>query len=509
MRKHRCRFRGFDWSRYRVQGAALSGIAAENLEAGSGIASHTIASLEHQWAKDRELLDSHDVLVIDEAGLIGSCQMERVISEAGKRGAKVVLVGDPQQLQAIEAGAAFRATHERHGGVEITEVRRQRENWQRDATRQLATGRTGQALQAYTQAGMVIESETRQAAREALIDRWDRDRLMHPDRSGMIFTHTNEECDELSGLARDRLKQHGMLIQEAAVQTPRGERLFAPGDRLMFLRNEREMGVKNGTLGTIEHIDRAGMVVRTDDGRSVAFDHKDYADVTHGYVATIHKSQGVTVDRAHVLATPGLDAHASYVALSRHRDSVHLHYGRDNFADAGRLARTLSRERPKDSALDYDAARDRFAERRGFQRSAILDALARERLVDPSHSAPAPRRPRGMFDDLKLRPDRSSEHSPSPEIGAFTGVKRDPALSPSESEERAAVLGRAVQRYAHTVQDIVRMTIRQQSPLEHQKKAQTMAARALDQLQVCQPGYRRGLRARTGPDRRGRQWSHR
>ena len=77
-------------SGYRVRGIALSGIAAENLEAGSGIASRTIASLEHQWAQGRELLTAQDVLVIDEAGMIGSRQLERVISEAERRGAKVV-----------------------------------------------------------------------------------------------------------------------------------------------------------------------------------------------------------------------------------------------------------------------------------------------------------------------------------------------------------------------------------------------------------------------------------
>jgi ATP-dependent exoDNAse (exonuclease V) alpha subunit len=133
------------WERagYRVQGAALSGIAAENLQNGSGISSRTLASLEHQWSQDRELLTTRDVLVIDEAGMIGSRQMERILSEAEKRGAKVVLVGDPEQLQAIEAGAAFRSLAERHGAVEITEVRRQREDWQRDATRHLATERTG------------------------------------------------------------------------------------------------------------------------------------------------------------------------------------------------------------------------------------------------------------------------------------------------------------------------------------------------------------------------------
>jgi Ti-type conjugative transfer relaxase TraA len=116
-------------SGYRVRGVALSGIAAENLESGSGIASRTIASLEHHWAQERELLDAKDVLVIDEAGMVGSRQLERVLGEAEQRGAKVVLVGDPEQLQAIEAGAAFRSLTERHSHVEISEIRRQRERW--------------------------------------------------------------------------------------------------------------------------------------------------------------------------------------------------------------------------------------------------------------------------------------------------------------------------------------------------------------------------------------------
>src|SRR3546814_8943225 len=83
------------------------------------ISSRTIASLEHQWGQGRELLSENDVLVIDEAGMIGSRQMERVLNEAEKHGAKVVLVGDVEQLQAIEEGAAFRSLAERHGAVEI------------------------------------------------------------------------------------------------------------------------------------------------------------------------------------------------------------------------------------------------------------------------------------------------------------------------------------------------------------------------------------------------------
>jgi Ti-type conjugative transfer relaxase TraA len=465
---------------YEVRGIALSGIAAENLESGSGIASRTIASLEHQWARGENLLSSSCILVIDEAGMIGARQMERVVSEAEKRGAKVVLVGDPEQLQAIEAGAAFRSVAERHGSVEITAIRRQREDWQRDATRHLATGRTAEALGAYAQAGMVVESETRAAAREALIDRWDSDRTGHPARTSIILTHTREECDELNGLARDRMKRHGILAADIAVKTSRGDHLFAADDRIMFLRNERELGVKNGSLGTVEQVDRSRMAVRLDDGRRVAFDLKGYADVTHGYAATIHKAQGVTVDRAHVLATPGLDRHAAYVALSRHRDAVHFHYGRDDFADGDRLARALSRDRPKDNALDYAQSTIRFAERRGFDRSAILDALAGEKLVDRRRTAPEPERRRGRFEGLRLRvPAANAEHK----RGRFDGLRLPIAAGPQQPVERGGRLAAAVQRYARALQDVRRMTEQGLPALEYQKGARMQAAQALDAVQ--------------------------
>jgi Ti-type conjugative transfer relaxase TraA len=463
---------------YQVQGLALSGIAAENLESGSGITSRTIASIEHQWGQGRELLTDRSILVIDEAGMIGSRQMERVIAEAEKRRAKVVLVGDPEQLQAIEAGAAFRSVAERHGAIEITDIRRQREDWQRLATRQLATGRTAEALEAYSQAGMIIDSETRVEARSALIARWDRERIADPTASRMILTHTNQECDELNALARNAMKRSGALDADIAVETTRGERLFGAGDRVMFLRNERSLGVKNGSLGTIEQVDHACMAVRLDDGRQVAFDHKNYGDVTHGYAATIHKAQGVTVDRVHVLATPGLDRHAAYVALSRHREAVHLHYGRDDFADQGKLARTLSRDRSKDNALDYEGAVERFAMRRGVERSRILDTLAREPLVEPERNAPAPAPRRGMFDGLRLsipEPERA------PTKLRFDGLKLSVPAAASEVSATQK-LERAVEGYARAVEDASRMTGQGRAPLEVQKAALARTAEAVNAL---------------------------
>jgi len=379
---------------YQVRGVALSGIAAENLESGSGIASRTIASMEHGWQQGRDGLTTRDVLVIDEAGMVGTRQLERVLSHAAEAGAKVVLVGDPQQLQAIEAGAAFRSVHERHGGAEIGEVRRQREDWQRDATRDLATGKTGNALEAYRSRGMVHEVQSREQARADLIERWDRDRQAAPERSRIILTHTNDEVRALNETARERMREAGDLGDNTHVAVERGARNFASGDRVMFLQNERGLGVKNGTLGTIEKVSTQSMTVQIDDGRSVQFDLKDYNKIDHGYAATIHKAQGMTVDRTHVLATPGMDAHGSYVALSRHRDGVDLHYGRDDFAGQDRLTRTLSRDRAKDMASDYERAdpAQGYAERRGI--------TFRERLAEIVRRV-VPEKLRGMFDGLR------------------------------------------------------------------------------------------------------------
>jgi Ti-type conjugative transfer relaxase TraA len=385
---------------YEVRGAALSGIAAENLESGSGIASRTIASMEHGWGQGRDLLTSRDVLVIDEAGMVGTRQLERVLSHAAEAGAKVVLVGDSQQLQAIEAGAAFRSIHERHGGAEIGEVRRQREDWQRDATCYLATGRTGHALQAYRSRGMVHEAQTREQARGDLIERWDRDRQASPDGSRIILTHTNDEVRALNEAARGRMRAAGDLGDDVRLTVERGARNFASGDRVMFLQNERGLGVKNGTLGTVEQVSPQSMTVQTDDGRPVRFDLKDYNKIDHGYAATIHKAQGMTVDRTHVLATPGMDAHSGYVALSRHRDGVELHYGRDDFAGEGRLVRTLSRDRAKDMASDYERADpiQSYAERRGI--------TFRERVAEIVRKV-VPEKVRNMLDGLRSSSDVS------------------------------------------------------------------------------------------------------
>jgi Ti-type conjugative transfer relaxase TraA len=461
------------WERagYTVQGAALSGIAAEGLEHGSRIPSRTLASLEHQWGQGRELLTSKHILVIDEAGMLGTRQMERVVSHAQQHGAKVVMVGDPQQLQAIEAGAAFRAAAERHGAVEIASIRRQHVDWQREATRELATGRTGEALGRYEDTGHIHVAETREAARADLVDAWDRDRQAKPDARRIILTHTNDEVRALNEAVREKVRASGDLGEDVALKVERGARQFADGDRIMFLKNERSLGVKNGSLGTVESVSALRMSVKLDDGKAVAFDLKDYAHLDHGYAATIHKAQGMTVDQVKLLATPGMDSHGAYVALSRHRTQVDLHYGKDDFADRKALTRTLSRERGKDMASDYA---------RQSEKSAEVQQQGRE--VAPQAETQPLREARAG-----LKVSRSG-HLADLLKGAASSPQREPVAQarakvalPEKVSERQE-FDKAVQRFARVAQDIVAMRDKGLEPLASQRSALTKAGAALNAL---------------------------
>ena len=323
---------------YRVRGAALSGIAAEGLEAGSGIRSRTLASLEHAWGRERERLQRGDVLVIDEAGMVGTRQMERVLAHAVEAGAKVVLVGDPEQLQSIAAGGWFRDLVARQGSATLSQVRRQRDAWQREATVELATGRTEAALVRYEAAGMIRAAASKEEACAALIEAWSVDRHAAPARSRIMLAATRADVRALNELARERLQEEGLLGRAEVIETARGSRSFAAGDRVLFLKNERSLGVKNGTLGTVERVEGQQLQVRLDGPgqRRVSFHSRDYAELEHGYATTIHKAQGTTVDYSYLLLTGHLDRHGSYVALSRHRQGVAAFYARDEFADLGR-----------------------------------------------------------------------------------------------------------------------------------------------------------------------------
>jgi Ti-type conjugative transfer relaxase TraA len=355
---------------YRVQGAALAGKAAEGLEESSGIPSRTLASWERGWERGYDRLSSKDVFVIDEAGMVGSRQLSRFVTEADRAGAKIVLVGDPEQLQPIGPGAAFRAISERVGFAELGEIRRQGQDWQQAASSHFGRHRTHEGLTAYAERGAVQFEDHAGAARAAIVRDVLGDMDARPEGSRLVLAHRRADVAELNGAIRAARQERGELAGERLYQTAEGERAFAPGDRLLFRENNRSLGVKNGMLGTVEKAEVGRLEIRLDtakgpgQGRSVTVSMADYAAMDHGYATTIHKAQGATVDRTYVLASGSMDRHLTYVAMTRHRDSVMLYAGQDEFKDVVALSSRLSRAQLKETTLDYTSA---YAERRGVE----------------------------------------------------------------------------------------------------------------------------------------------
>ncbi|WP_426240150.1 Ti-type conjugative transfer relaxase TraA [Pararhizobium sp. DWP1-1-3] len=384
------------WERqgYRVQGAALAGKAAEGLEESSGIASRTLASWEYGWQSGRGQLGKGDVLVIDEAGMVGSRQLARFVMETEARGAKLVLVGDHEQLQAIGAGSPFRAIAERVGAVELSEIRRQSEGWQREASIAFATHRTGEGLAAYADRGAVNFADNRDEARAGLVRDYLSDLEARSSGSRIALAHRHVDVRAINADIRASLQESRRLGRgeeggERTFQTNDGKRSFAPGDRIVLLENNRDLGVKNGMLGTVEAVELGALQIRLDgagqnNARSISIPVNNYQAFDHGYATTIHKSQGATVDRAFVMASGTMDRHLTYVAMTRHRDSVQVYAGRDELKDMKTLSASMGRTGAKETTLDYTRA---FAERRGLAegfgvRSEIAVGLSPGRAED-------------------------------------------------------------------------------------------------------------------------------
>lgn len=350
---------------YQVHGAALSGKAAEGLEESSGIESRTLSSWSYGWDHGRDLIGRRDVFVIDEAGMVGSRQLARFIGEAEARGAKIVLVGDHEQLQAIGAGAPFRAIAEQIGHVELSDIRRQRHDWQRVASVAFATHKTAEGLAAYRDHGDIHLAESRDAAMAEIVRDYVADNAERPDGSRVAMAHRRADVRALNTAIRSELQNRQRLerghgqnagadrgdrgdvedrgnsenVRERVFQTNNGKRAFAAGDRIIFLENNRDLGVKSGMLGTVEHVEPNKIIARLDGrgGDSVSIATDSYQAIDHGYATTIHKNQGATVDRAFVLASSTMDRHLAYVAMTRHRESVQLYADITEFTKAGRL----------------------------------------------------------------------------------------------------------------------------------------------------------------------------
>ncbi len=303
----------------KVLGATVAARAAAELRTGAGIPSMTITQLIGQL-DDGKALALNSVLVIDEAGMVGTRQLARLVGHASERGAKVVLVGDPRQLPEIDAGGVLGGLATRVPVLTLTENRRQREPWERKALHQFRSGSVDQALEAFEAHGRIERIATISDVRSRMVAAWASAR--EAGEEPIMLAARREDVRALNELARgtvaDRLSGPTMVIEGAS---------FQAGDHVMTLRNNQRLDVRNGERGEVLSINarsRSMTLEMSDRVVELPAPYLDAGHLTHGYAMTVHKAQGVTVDRCLVLGTDDLYREMGYVAMSRGRLGNHL-----------------------------------------------------------------------------------------------------------------------------------------------------------------------------------------
>ena len=345
----------WEGSGYETRAAALAGKAAKGLSEGSGIRAQTVHSLLADLKNGRDQLTDRTVLVIDEAGMIGSRQLARLLEETDKAKAKLVLVGDANQLQPIEAGQLFERVSSEVGAAHLTDIRRQRHESERDMVQALARGDTRAALDSLQARGRLHAAADREQAIEELVRDWHHSRDSQQPGEDLMLGASRADVRALNRRARETLHDEGKLKHERQIDTEKGPLALAEGDRIVVTRNAKLLGLMNGDLATVTGItERRGDIEITatlDAGKVRTWNIAEHPHIEHGYALTAHKAQGVSVERAYVLAHESLSAREwSYVAGSRARESVHVYAERSTAHD---LERIMGRSHKKDTALDY------------------------------------------------------------------------------------------------------------------------------------------------------------
>ncbi len=370
---------------YKVIGTSVAKLAADNLSREVGMNTYTSAKLLIDLRQGRLKIDDKTLVLIDEAGQLGTIDFSALLENIADYGAKVVLVGEDKQLDSVSHGGALRylSKPDIAGTSRIETIRRQREQWSRNAVMYLRNGQAKKSLLLSQKRGYVEIGNDSAESRALLVDSWNRYRKDNPDKTTIVLAQTWKDVQSISEELRSVYQSEGIVGKEnlkfsCSVSGKPLSFEFSTGEKVRLTKNDYRRDFSNGTLATITNLTQLSdgsveFILVSDEGQFIRFNSKDYCDelgqlyLAQAYAVTIYASQGITVDGdTFVLHNSSMDRSYSYVAGSRHKDNCHWFFNKSNIEESfndgkpltdeqalGYAAHAMSRDKYKCLAIEY------------------------------------------------------------------------------------------------------------------------------------------------------------
>ena len=383
--------REFERHGYEVTGLASGWVAAKNLQKSAKLSSgRAIAGWVNDVAKGKIRLHDKSLIVLDEAGMVGTRDMVSVLQIAKDAGAKVILLGDTLQQGSVSAGAALRVISKEIGSSRLNEIFRQKDLKQREAVHDFFAGKAAKGLDSYVARGNVHFAEGAEATDRLVIEKWMQSRTAHASQSHLMMASDNASVNNLNELAHAARKAageigDGLMLKTMDCKEPEDRVEMSVGDQVVFRKNSQKDDVFNRTRGVIEKIEDGTLSVRIEEDNSLVevdtrdpkWQHEDGGlELQLGYAISTYSSQGLTADRTILKDSTSLDRASAGVGMSRHREDCQvvvdkqvryeakMSQVRDDewkhistFSDEeclARMAKSWSSEREKTSTLDFE-----------------------------------------------------------------------------------------------------------------------------------------------------------
>lgn len=343
---------------YRVLGLAPTHKVTTALKDSGFKETNTCHGFLFALKNERDSLNSKTLVVVDEAGMMGSALSVELFNAVKKSGAKLVLVGDDRQLSSVDRPGAFGLLAERHGSAELREVRRQSVEWQKAISEDLSQGNIKSAVDLLQSHGAITWQDMKEDSLSTLLKDWS-----HHQTTGthQILAQRNVDVDALNEGAREILRSQGKLGDlEITCATQRGKRAFSVGDRVQLTKTDKDQALENGWFGTVNAIDPETKIlsIQLDNKETREVDPSTYNGLRHGYAATVYKAQGATLDHVYVLHGNTTNQSTNYVALTRQIKSLSLYVSKDETATQKDLIWQMGRATGKGTSLYFDTQRN-------------------------------------------------------------------------------------------------------------------------------------------------------